>query len=230
MDEELLELVDDHAVVVEVDLEVAGLVRAERRERADVGGRLHDDLVARVEEDLRDQVQGLLRAGRDHEVLGVGLDAFRSHQADEALPELQQALPSAVLERLGPTLGLKKLGCSVTEVAPGRTAYPFHSHRVNDELFFVLAGGGELRLGDERHPVQAGDLIGCPAGDPASAHQLINTGREPLRYLAISSQLDPEICEYPDSGKVGVYAGDDENGGLVHLTRYADQVDYWQGE
>jgi uncharacterized cupin superfamily protein len=132
--------------------------------------------------------------------------------------------------RLGPALGLKKLGCSVTQVAPGRTGYPFHSHRVNDEMFFVLAGSGELRLGDERHPVQAGDLIGCPAGGPARAHQLINTGREPLRYLAISSELDPEICEYPDSGKVGVYAGDDEKDGLVHLTRYADQVDYWQGE
>lgn len=132
--------------------------------------------------------------------------------------------------RLGPTLGLKKLGCSVTQVAPGRTGYPFHSHRVNDELFYVLAGRGELRLGDERHPVQAGDVIGCPAGGPASAHQLINTGREPLRYLALSTELDPEICEYPDSGKVGVYAGDDEKDGLVHLTRYADQVDYWQGE
>ena len=36
---------------------------------------------------------------------------------------------------LGPTLGLNKIGCSVTQVAPGRAAYPFHSHRVNDEMF-----------------------------------------------------------------------------------------------
>lgn len=131
---------------------------------------------------------------------------------------------------LGASLGLKKLGCNVTQVAPGRAAYPFHSHRVNDELFLVLAGRGELRLGDARLAVKEGDLIGCPAGGVDSAHQLINTGREPLRYLAISSQDDPEICEYPDSGKVGVYAGDDDKTGLMHLTRYADQVDYWHGE
>jgi uncharacterized cupin superfamily protein len=130
---------------------------------------------------------------------------------------------------LGPALGLKKIGCNVTQVAPGRSAYPFHSHRANDELFLVLAGSGELRLGDARHAVTTGDLIGCPAGGPATAHQLINTGNAPLRYLAVSTTIDPEVCEYPDSGKVGTYAGRDDDG-LMHLSRYADQVDYWKDE
>lgn len=126
---------------------------------------------------------------------------------------------------LGEVIGLKKLGCSLTQVAPGKAAYPFHSHRANDEMFFVVAGRGELRLGDRRHPVKAGDLIGCPCGGPETAHQLLNTGAEPLRYLAISTQVDPEICEYPDSGKVGAYDGD-----FFHLGRQAAQVDYWDGE
>jgi hypothetical protein len=38
------------------------------------------------------------------------------------------------------------------------------------------------------------------------------------------------VCEYPDSGKVGVYAGDDPKTGLMHLTRYSDAKDYWDGE
>ncbi|MDP1693294.1 MAG: cupin domain-containing protein [Burkholderiaceae bacterium] len=130
---------------------------------------------------------------------------------------------------LGEALGLSKLGVNVTAVKPGKAAYPFHSHRANDELFLVLAGSGELRLGAQRHTVKEGDLIDCPAGDASSAHQLVNTGASELRYLAVSSQIDPEICEYPDSGKIGAYCGSDDKG-LMHLSRRADAADYWDGE
>ena len=122
-------------------------------------------------------------------------------------------------------LGLTTLGINVTRVAPGKTAYPFHSHRCNDELFYILSGQGELRLGSEHHPVKAGDVIGCPIGGAETAHQLINTGTEPLHYLSIASNLDPEICEYPDSQKIGVWAGK-----FSYLTRSNSPVDYWDGE
>jgi uncharacterized cupin superfamily protein len=130
---------------------------------------------------------------------------------------------------LGAALGLTKLGVNVTAVKPGKAAYPFHSHRANDELFLILAGSGELRLGAQRHAVKKGDVIGCPAGDAGTAHQLINTGGSELRYLAISSQIDPEVCEYPDSGKIGTYCGAG-NQSLVHLTRRAQAVNYWDSE
>ncbi len=130
---------------------------------------------------------------------------------------------------LGTALGLTKLGVNVTAVKPGKAAYPFHSHRANDELFLILSGSGELRLGQQRHPVKEGDVIGCPAGNAGTAHQLINTGAGELRYLAVSTQIDPEVCEYPDSGKIGAYCGDDDKG-LMHLSRSAQAVDYWDGE
>jgi uncharacterized cupin superfamily protein len=122
-------------------------------------------------------------------------------------------------------LGLSTLGINVTRVEPGKTAYPFHSHRCNDELFFILSGYGELRLGDSRHAVAPGDIIGCPIGGPQTAHQLINTSTEPLHYLSISSNLDPDVCEYPDSAKVGVWVKD-----YGYLTRSDAAVDYWDGE
>jgi uncharacterized cupin superfamily protein len=131
--------------------------------------------------------------------------------------------------RLTGALGLHKLGCNVTQVAPGRAAYPFHSHRANDELFLVLAGEGVLRFGAARHAVRPGDLIGCPAGGPSQAHQLVNTGSVPLRYLAVATRIDPEICEYPDSAKIAAYhrqRGEE----FVHITRAQPQADYWDGE
>lgn len=126
---------------------------------------------------------------------------------------------------LGKRLGLTKLGVNVSRVPPGKAGVPFHNHRVNDEMFYVLSGHGELRLGPARHAVKAGDLIGCPAGGPETAHQLVNTGSEPLTYLAMSSELDPEICDYPDSNKVGIWVGDH-----AYMTRGNQPVDYWDGE
>lgn len=129
------------------------------------------------------------------------------------------------LARLSQRLGLKRLGCSVIAVPAGAAAFPFHNHRANDELFYIVAGRGELRLGGATHAVKAGDLIASPAGGPEGAHQLVNTSDAELRYLAVSSTLEPEICEYPDSGKVGTYAGD------FYLMSYAaNPPDYWQGE
>lgn len=131
----------------------------------------------------------------------------------------------ARMARLGPLLGLSQLGCSVVEVPPHRRAFPFHSHRAEEELFVVLEGEGQLRLGEAVHPVRAGDVIGCPCGGPETAHQLINTGTRTLRYLAISSRAEVEICQYPDSGKLGVYAGD-----FHAFARENAPVDYWDDE
>lgn len=107
--------------------------------------------------------------------------------------------------RVGPLLGLKGLGCSLTVVPPGKRAWPFHRHHVASELFYIIAGSGEVRLDDRTLPLRAGDLIASPAG--GEAHQIINTGTSELRYLAISDVGTSDIIEYPDSGKVAAAAG-----------------------
>jgi hypothetical protein len=37
-------------------------------------------------------------------------------------------------------LGAKKLGYNLTVLPPGKSAFPFHCHSVNEEMFFVVAG------------------------------------------------------------------------------------------
>jgi uncharacterized cupin superfamily protein len=127
--------------------------------------------------------------------------------------------------RLGPQLGAKDLGYSYDVVPPGKRSCPFHSHRGEEEMFFIVRGAGTLRYGSESRRIRAGDVICCPTGGPDTAHQIINDSDVELVYLSVSTMMPAEVCEYPDSRKVGAYGG-----GLRHLTRTDDGVDYWVGE
>ena len=131
--------------------------------------------------------------------------------------------------RIGPLLGAKDLGFSYDVVQPGKRSCPFHSHRGEEEMFFIVTGMGTLRYGSETRKVRAGDFIACPTGGPETAHQLINDSDAPLAYISVSTMLAAEVCEYPDSGKVGAFGGVGSDR-LRHMTQYDHNVDYWKGE
>jgi uncharacterized cupin superfamily protein len=122
--------------------------------------------------------------------------------------------------RIGPRLGAKDLGYSYDVVPPGKASCPFHSHRGEEEMFFIVRGEGTLRYGD---------FICCPVGGPETAHQIINDSGAELAYISVSTMMPAEVCEYPDSGKVGAFGGRGE-ARLRHLTERASGVDYWKGE
>lgn len=104
---------------------------------------------------------------------------------------------------LQPRMG--RLGVNATRVKPGHSGCPFHTHHLEDEVFFVLSGRGALRYGDEIREIKPGDCISCPAGS-GTAHQIANIFDEDLVYLAIGMNEPNEVCTYPDSGKVSVRA------------------------
>lgn len=137
--------------------------------------------------------------------------------------------------RIGGITGMKQLGAQFIVVPPGKSGFPFHAHRNNEEMFIILEGEATYRYGTESWPVRAGDVISALAGDAATAHQLINTGSVDLRYYAISTRHDPDILEYPDSGKFMVAAGIPDGGGMMgaaFVLRGRDRplLDYWDGE
>lgn len=152
------------------------------------------------------------------------------------LPLVEQSHGTAYAARMaqvGAVLGGELLGCRLTAVPPGKSAWPFHNHHANEELFVILSGEGTLRHGDERHAVAAGAVVLCRAGGPETAHQLINTGPEDLRYLAISTMRDPDVTEYPDSGTFGVVAGAPPGGDKAERRfqfhgRPTGASDYWE--
>jgi uncharacterized cupin superfamily protein len=127
-------------------------------------------------------------------------------------------------------IGARHLGYNLTVLPPGKAQCPFHCHHGEEEMFLVLEGSGELRFGDRRYPLRAHDVIACPPGGPEVAHQIVNTGTVPMRYLALSTVLPVEACEYPDSGKVLVVAGERGKRVLREMFRKRDAVDYYDGE
>ena len=80
--------------------------------------------------------------------------------------------------RVGPLVGLNSLGCAVHVVPPGKKAFPFHRHHVQDELFFVVSGEGKYRFGETTVPVRSGDIV----------------PRRPARKRTNSSIPAPTIC------------------------------------
>ena len=169
-----------------------------------------------------------------HPILNIADVEYRDHghnaRGQGNAPEKFQAKMGLI----GIRIGAAKLGYNVTVVPPGKQAFPFHSHRVNEEMFVILDGEGELRFGKERFPIKQGDVIACPAGGPEVAHQIINTSKGDLKYLGVSTKTSPEIVEYPDSTKFGILAefprADGKMDGFRYVGRGDGTLDYWEGE
>jgi uncharacterized cupin superfamily protein len=140
----------------------------------------------------------------------------------------------ARLGDIGRRLGAQKLGYNVTVIPPRKRGFPLHNHRANEEMFFILSGRGELRVGAERYALRAGDVICCPPGGPETAHQISNTSDEELKFLAVSTRITPDISEYPESEKFGVFGEFTGANGkprpFRHIGRHGNNVDYWDGE
>ncbi|HET9578053.1 MAG TPA: cupin domain-containing protein [Usitatibacter sp.] len=135
---------------------------------------------------------------------------------------------AARFARIGPLLGARDLGYSYDVVPPGKRSCPFHSHLAEEEMFFIIRGTGTLRYGSETRTIRAGDLICCPTGGPETAHQIINDSNEELAYLSVSTMMPAEVCEYPDSRKVGAFGGTQPR--FRHMTEAGAAVDYWKDE
>jgi uncharacterized cupin superfamily protein len=134
--------------------------------------------------------------------------------------------------RLGRRLDAELLGASVYELPPGERSFPAHFHHANEELLLVLSGGLTARFDGGERELQAGDALVFRRG-PAGLHQFLNRSQEPVRFLIVSTMIAPEVAEYPDSVKIGVFAEPPGSGRPDPLKRFLRSdatVDYFEGE
>jgi uncharacterized cupin superfamily protein len=110
---------------------------------------------------------------------------------------------------VGRAVGSKETLMFIYDLAPGGRQSPYH-YEYEEEWLLVVDGTLVLRAPDGEHILERGDVVCFPAG-PAGAHQLMNRSESPARTLMFSTARTPAVSVYPDSDKIGVWPGEEEN-------------------
>jgi uncharacterized cupin superfamily protein len=131
---------------------------------------------------------------------------------------------SSLRRDLGLAAGSVGTGIKHAEVPAGRDATPLHCHSVEEEMFVVLSGSGELILGDaertESHAVSAGSVVSRPAATGIS--HMFRAGDEGMTFIGYGPREPSDLCYYPASNKISFR-------GLGVVARI-ERLDYWDGE
>jgi uncharacterized cupin superfamily protein len=112
------------------------------------------------------------------------------------------------------------LGAAVWELQPGAAQFVYHFHHGSEELLVVLRGRPTVRMHDGDRQLEEGDVVPFPRG-PEGGHQIRNDGEATARVLIVAANADPDVAEYPETGKVAVVVG-----GKYRFHRTADAVEH----
>jgi len=128
--------------------------------------------------------------------------------------------------RISPLVGAEEINLNVVELARGQAVCPYHYEYV-EEWLIVLEGEVAVRTPEGEELARRGDAVCFPTG-PAGAHKVTNRGDAPARVVLFSSSRRPAVAIYPDSDKIGVFPGRDEDRAM--LRREDGNRDYWDRE
>ena len=128
--------------------------------------------------------------------------------------------------RLADQLGSVGIGGTVYELPQDQSICPYHYEYGNEEWIVVLAGRPTLRTPEGERELDPGD-VACFREGPEGAHKVTNRGDELVRVLMLSTKSKPDVSVYPDSGKIGVFPGNQDD---THIFVRGSAVDYFEGE
>ena len=148
------------------------------------------------------------------------------HSAKLAFDERDPPGYRSAVAEVGRQAGGSELSVRLFEIPAGESLCPYHYEYV-EEWLIVLEGELVLRVPAGERTVAGGDVV-CFAPGPDGAHKLTNRSQGPARILMFSSAREPSVAVYPDSDKIGVWPGREED--HVILRRADGHVGYYEGE
>ena len=128
--------------------------------------------------------------------------------------------------RFGQRVGAQQLGTSVYELPTGQSICPYHYEYGEEEWLLVLRGRPTLRHPEGTSELAPWDVV-CFQPGPSGAHAVRNDTDEVVRVLMYSTVRHPAATVYPDSEKIAVWTGNQDDNLIVHRS---SGVDYWSGE
>lgn len=83
---------------------------------------------------------------------------------------------------------LQRLNGFARHLLQGRKGSDYHKHDTIEQVYYVIAGSGEVVFDDRRHPVEAGDAVFLP---PNVYHQMLNMSSDHwLEHHVISMEVE----------------------------------------
>ncbi len=106
------------------------------------------------------------------------------------------------------------------EFQPAAGQFVYHFHHGGEEMLIVLRGTPTVRMHDGDHVLREGDVVPFPRG-PEGGHQIRNDAETVARVLIVAAHANPDVAEYPDTGKVSTIIDGD-----LRFHRAGDEVDH----
>jgi quercetin dioxygenase-like cupin family protein len=84
--------------------------------------------------------------------------------------------------------GTSRVDFRISRYAPNAYVQE-HSHKIQEQIYYVLEGEGILTVGKEEHLMRPHDYVYLPPGVP---HSFTNTGLSGLVFLVVTTPADDE--------------------------------------
>jgi uncharacterized cupin superfamily protein len=145
------------------------------------------------------------RNGKDERIDTAALPTFEGNASQlvrvgdvEERVRPHPLAPDAIRHQRGidEAVGMQRQACAWVRLERGVESTTFHTHERTDEWVYLLSGDAEVRLGDERYAVGAGDFVAHPARGPAHVMRAISD----VTYLMGGESIADDVVIYPERG------------------------------